>query len=159
MVGPRLRLGRVRDVQDSPVPAGRSSGAAMVRTENPGDLRELITLQNQTDGMWRSELFTPAWNKEASGSGFFCYELFYALRNGIIDTATYLGPAKKAWEGLIGCVGMIPRTPIFPAGLKAWAAGRRTPLARPTTTNTPKALSLWRETVLPVRDKRHHQGQ
>jgi rhamnogalacturonyl hydrolase YesR len=80
---------------------------------------ELITLQNQTDGMWRSELFTPAWNKEASGSGFFCYELFYALRNGIIDTATYLGPAKKAWEGLIGCVGVDPAHPNLPG----WSQG------------------------------------
>ena len=80
---------------------------------------KLITLQNQTDGMWRSELFTPAWNKEASGSGFFCYELFYALRNGIIDTATYLGPAKKAWKGLIGCVGVDPAHPNLPG----WSQG------------------------------------
>ena len=80
---------------------------------------KLITLQNQTDGMWRSELFTPAWNKEASGTGFFCYELFYALRNGIIDTATYLGPAKKAWEGLIGCVGVDAAHPNLPG----WSQG------------------------------------
>jgi rhamnogalacturonyl hydrolase YesR len=80
---------------------------------------ELITLQNQTDGMWRSELFTPSWNKEASGSGFFCYELFYALRNGILDTATYLGPAKKAWQGLIGCVGVDPAYPNLPG----WSQG------------------------------------
>ncbi|HUI91031.1 MAG TPA: glycoside hydrolase family 88 protein [Chitinivibrionales bacterium] len=80
---------------------------------------ELLTLQNQSDGMWRSELFTPAWNKEASGSGFFCYEFFYALRNGIIDTATYLVPAKKAWKGLIGCVGVDPANPDLPG----WSQG------------------------------------
>lgn len=80
---------------------------------------KLITLQNQTDGMWRSELFTPAWNKEASGTGFFCYELFYAIRNGIVDTATYLGPAKKAWQGLIGCVGVDPAHPNLPG----WSQG------------------------------------
>jgi unsaturated rhamnogalacturonyl hydrolase len=66
---------------------------------------KLITLQNQTDGMWRSELFTPTMQKEASGTGFFCFQLFYAMRHGIIDTATYLGPAKKAWKGLLGCLG------------------------------------------------------
>ena len=80
---------------------------------------KLLTLQNQTDGMWRSELFTPAWNKEASGSAFFCYELFWALRHGILDTATYLGPAKKAWKGLIGCVGVDPAKP----NLIGWSQG------------------------------------
>jgi unsaturated rhamnogalacturonyl hydrolase len=80
---------------------------------------KLLTLQDQTDGMWRSELFTPAWNKEASGSSFFCYELFYGLRNGILDTATYLGPAKKAWKGLIGCVGVDPGQPNLPG----WSQG------------------------------------
>jgi|WetSurMetagenome_2_1015567.scaffolds.fasta_scaffold00565_5 unsaturated rhamnogalacturonyl hydrolase len=72
---------------------------------------KLITLQDQTDGMWRSELFTPGWLKESSGTGFFCYELFYALRHGIVDTATYLGSAKKAWSGLVGCVGADPANP------------------------------------------------
>ena len=80
---------------------------------------KLLTLQNQTDGMWRSELFTPAWNKEASGSGFFCYEFFYALRNRIVDTATYLGPAEKAWQGLVGCVGVDPAHPDLPG----WSQG------------------------------------
>ena len=80
---------------------------------------KLLTLQNQTDGMWRSELFTPGWKKEASGSAFFCYELFYALRNCIVDSATYLGPAKKAWKGLIGCVGADPKRP----DLLGWSQG------------------------------------
>jgi rhamnogalacturonyl hydrolase YesR len=79
----------------------------------------LLPLQNQTDGMWRSDLFQPTWNKEASGSGFFCYELFYGIRNGILDTATYLGPAKKAWKGLIGCVGVDPNQPNLPG----WSQG------------------------------------
>jgi unsaturated rhamnogalacturonyl hydrolase len=75
---------------------------------------KLLTLQNQTDGMWRSELFTPTMQKEASGTGFFCYQLFYGIRNRILDTATYLGPAKKAWKGLVGCVGVDPARPNLP---------------------------------------------
>jgi unsaturated rhamnogalacturonyl hydrolase len=75
---------------------------------------KLLTLQSQTDGMWRSDLFQPTWNKEASGSSFFCYQLFYGIRNGILDTATYLGPAKMAWKGLIGCVGVDPARPDLP---------------------------------------------
>jgi unsaturated rhamnogalacturonyl hydrolase len=75
---------------------------------------KLITLQNQTDGMWRSELFTPTMQKEASGTSFFCYQLWYGLNNCILDTATYLKAAKKAWTGLIGCVGVDPKNPNLP---------------------------------------------
>jgi|WetSurMetagenome_2_1015567.scaffolds.fasta_scaffold00025_2 unsaturated rhamnogalacturonyl hydrolase len=80
---------------------------------------KLLTLQDQTDGMWRSDLFQPSWNKEASGTAFFCYELFYGIRHGILDTATYLGPAKKAWKGLIGCVGVDSNRPNLPG----WSQG------------------------------------
>jgi unsaturated rhamnogalacturonyl hydrolase len=95
------------------------SGRAWFEQKMRETCAKLLTLQNQTDGMWRSNLFLPDWNKEASGTGFFCYELFYALRNGIIDTMTYLGPAKKAWKGLIGCVGVDPQRP----NLIGWSQG------------------------------------
>ncbi len=80
---------------------------------------ELLTLQNDTDGMWRSELFTPAWNKEASCTGLFCYEFLYAIRNGIVDSATYIGPAKKAWKGMLDCIGVDPAQP----DLIGWSQG------------------------------------
>jgi unsaturated rhamnogalacturonyl hydrolase len=100
------------------LPAGHP-GRAWCEARIRETCAKLLTLQNQTDGMWRSELFTPDWKKEASGSSFFCYELFYAIRNRIVDTATYLAPAKKAWKGLVGCVGADPKNPNLPG----WSQG------------------------------------
>lgn len=75
-------------------------------------LYRLLRVQNQTDGMWRSDLLNqPTWNKEASCTGFFAFGYFYAIRNGIIDSATYIGPAKKAWKGLLDCIGADPGQP------------------------------------------------
>ncbi|HUI93858.1 MAG TPA: glycoside hydrolase family 88 protein [Chitinivibrionales bacterium] len=75
-------------------------------------LYRLLRVQNQTDGMWRSDLLNhPEWNKEASCTGFFAFGYFYAIRNGIIDSATFIGPAKKAWKGLLDCIGADPAQP------------------------------------------------
>jgi rhamnogalacturonyl hydrolase YesR len=83
-------------------------------------LYRLLRLQNQTDGMWRSDLINdPQWHKEASATAFFAFGYFYAIRNGIVDSATFIGPAKKAWEGLLGCVGADPKQP----DLIGWSQG------------------------------------
>jgi hypothetical protein len=81
----------------------------------------LIKLQNKTDGMWRSDLTHPDVypNKESSGTAFFCFALFYAINNGIVDSATYLGPAKAAWKGLLGCIGADAQNP----NLIGWSQG------------------------------------
>jgi rhamnogalacturonyl hydrolase YesR len=83
-------------------------------------LYRLLRLQNQTDGMWRSDLINhPEWNKEASSTAFFAFGYFYAIRNGIIDSATFIGPAKKAWKGLLDCIGVDPNQP----NLLGWSQG------------------------------------
>jgi unsaturated rhamnogalacturonyl hydrolase len=83
-------------------------------------LYRLLRLQNQTDGMWRSDLINhPEWNKEASSTAFFAFGYFYAIRNGIVDSAAFIGPAKKAWKGLLDCIGVDPAQP----NLIGWSQG------------------------------------
>jgi rhamnogalacturonyl hydrolase YesR len=83
-------------------------------------LYRLLRLQNQTDGMWRSDLINhPEWNKEVSSTAYFAFGYFYAIRNAIVDSATFIGPAKKAWKGLLDCVGVDPGQP----NLIGWIQG------------------------------------
>lgn len=83
-------------------------------------LYRLLRLQNQTDGMWRSDLINhPEWNKEASSTAFFAFGYFYAIRNAIVDSAAFIGPAKKAWKGLLDCIGVDPAQP----NLIGWTQG------------------------------------
>jgi rhamnogalacturonyl hydrolase YesR len=65
----------------------------------------LVPLQNQTDGMWRSDLLmTTGPNKEASGSGFFTFALAWGVDHGVLDRAMYLPVVKKGWDGLASVV-------------------------------------------------------
>jgi rhamnogalacturonyl hydrolase YesR len=84
-------------------------------------LARLIHLQDKTDWMWRSNLTHPTLtpNKEASCTSLFCFGLFYAINNGIVDTTTYLEPAKKAWKALLDCIGVDPQSP----NLIGWSQG------------------------------------
>jgi unsaturated rhamnogalacturonyl hydrolase len=84
-------------------------------------LGRLIHLQDKTDWMWRSDITHPAVtpNKESSSTALFCFALFYAINNGIVDTATYLAPAKKAWKALLDCIGVDPQNP----DLIGWSQG------------------------------------
>jgi rhamnogalacturonyl hydrolase YesR len=83
-------------------------------------LYRLLRLQNQTDGMWRSDLINhPEWNKEASSTAFNAFGYFYAIRNGIVDSASFIDPAKKAWKGLLDCIGADPGQP----NLIGWSQG------------------------------------
>jgi rhamnogalacturonyl hydrolase YesR len=83
-------------------------------------LTRLVRLQNQTDGMWRSDLINhPEWNKEASATAFFTFGYFYAIRTGILDSAAFIGIAKKAWKGLLDCIGVDPAKP----DLIGWSQG------------------------------------
>ena len=63
--------------------------------------------QDSSDGCWRSSITNPSAfpNKETSGTAFFCYGMFWAINHGLIDKATYEPVAKKAWKGLLGCIG------------------------------------------------------
>ena len=38
--------------------------------------------------------------KETSGTGFFTYGLAWGINNGILDSATYMPPLVKAWNGM-----------------------------------------------------------
>ena len=84
-------------------------------------LGRLIHLQDKTDWMWRSDITHPTVtpNKESSCTSLFCFALFYAINNGIVDTATSLGPAKKAWKALLDCIGVDPQNP----DLIGWSQG------------------------------------
>jgi unsaturated rhamnogalacturonyl hydrolase len=84
-------------------------------------LCRLIHLQDKTDWMWRSDITHPTVtpNKESSCTSLFCFALFYAINNGIVDTTTYLGPAKKAWKALLDCIGVDPQNP----DLIGWSQG------------------------------------
>lgn len=83
-------------------------------------LTRLLRLQNQDDGMWRSDLINhPEWNKEASSTAFFSFGLFYGLRTGVLDSATFWEPALKAWKGLLDCIGVDPGRP----DLIGWSQG------------------------------------
>jgi len=67
---------------------------------------KIATLQQQ-DGLWRPSLLDandyPF--KESSGSGFFCYAIAWGINEGILDRAVYFPVVKKAWGGLVSCVG------------------------------------------------------
>ena len=76
----------------------------------------------QPDGLWRASLLNPESypGGEASGSGFYCYALAWAINNGILDRTEYLPTVQKAWvslcelqhkNGMIGWVQPIGQDP------------------------------------------------
>ncbi len=66
---------------------------------------KLIVIQ-QPDGFWRSSLLDPENYpaQEESGSGFYCFGLTWGVNHGLLDRATYLTPALRAWAALTSCV-------------------------------------------------------
>lgn len=68
-------------------------------------MARVVTVQ-QPDGFWRSSLLDPENYpaKEASGTGFYCYGLLWGVNQGLLDRATFLPAALKAWAGLQTCV-------------------------------------------------------
>ncbi|MCX7009736.1 MAG: glycoside hydrolase family 88 protein [Kiritimatiellaeota bacterium] len=66
-----------------------------------------IAKRQGTDGLWRPNLDDPEDQPmpETSGTGFFCYGLAWGLNHGVLDRATYLPVAQKAWAGLVKCLG------------------------------------------------------
>ena len=65
------------------------------------------------DGLWRPNLGDPAElpMPESSGTGFFCFGLAWGINHGVLDRATYLPIAKKAWAGL--CRSVSPEGKIL----------------------------------------------
>lgn len=58
------------------------------------------------DGLWRPNLDDPAQFTmgESSGTGFFCHGLAWGLNRGLLNRATYLSSARRAWDGLLRSV-------------------------------------------------------
>ena len=88
------------------------------------------------DGLWRTNLADPDQfpEPETSGSGFFCYAIAWGVRQGHLDRATYLPVARRAWQGLVGCMlpsGAVGSSqpdhyapgPVSPEGTRDFAAG------------------------------------
>ena len=64
-------------------------------------MAKLITLQ-AADGFWRSDLLNPNAfpTPESSGTAFFCFALAWGMNHGVLDRATYLDSARRAWSAL-----------------------------------------------------------
>ena len=62
---------------------------------------KLRTIQ-AADGFWRSDLLNPTRfpTPESSGTAFFCYGLAWGIHHGVLDRATYLDTALRAWAAL-----------------------------------------------------------
>jgi len=86
-------------------------------------MAKLMTIQ-RADGFWNVNLGDPNdyGGKETSGTVFFVYGLAWGINNGHLDTATYLSPALKGWNGLVnealhtdGALGYVQSTGSKPA--------------------------------------------
>jgi unsaturated rhamnogalacturonyl hydrolase len=66
-------------------------------------LGRALAKSQRTDGFWNVNLADPAHlpGPETSGTAFHVFGLAYGIRTGIIDSATYLPIAAKAWNGMV----------------------------------------------------------
>jgi rhamnogalacturonyl hydrolase YesR len=64
--------------------------------------RSLLATQRE-DGFWNVNLGDSADRPgpETSGTGFFTFGLAYGIRTGLLDRATYLPVAARAWRGMV----------------------------------------------------------
>ncbi|MFF1823338.1 glycoside hydrolase family 88 protein [Kribbella sp. NPDC058245] len=68
-------------------------------TQLVGSLRSI----QRSDGFWNVNLADPQHlpGPETSGTAFFAYSSAYAVRTGLLPSATYLPMAAKAWNGMV----------------------------------------------------------
>ena len=66
------------------------------------DMAAALAAVQRADGFWNVSLAdtTDYPGPETSGTAFFAYGMAWGLRNGLLDEATYLPVAARAWEGL-----------------------------------------------------------
>jgi len=96
---------------------------------------KLASLQ-QADGTWPPSLLDPAEfpDSEMSGTALDCFGFAWGVENGILDRATYLPVAEKAWaamlasrrpDGLIGYVQNVGAAPaaVSSTGTQLYATG------------------------------------
>ena len=87
------------------LPKGRA-GTLWFESIMKAHTTKLLQYQDAADGMWRSDINHPSVypSKESSGSAMFLYEMLYAINNGIVVRSAFEPAAKKAWNGLLGCM-------------------------------------------------------
>ena len=96
---------------------------------------KLASLQ-QSDGTWRPSLLDPDQfpYSEMSGTALDCYAYAWGINNGLLDRATFLPIARKAWrallsyrrpDGLLGSVQGVGKAPgvVKPDGTQLYATG------------------------------------
>ncbi len=71
------------------------------------DLAAKVFSCQQPDGLWRASLLDPESYplRESSGSSFFTYALAWGLNQGLLDRARFTPAVRRAWTGLVRCVG------------------------------------------------------
>ncbi|WP_329454921.1 glycoside hydrolase family 88 protein [Streptomyces sp. NBC_01497] len=110
------------------LPAGRSDTAEYADT-----LKRLVTAVarvQRADGFWNVNLADPRHfpGPETSGTVFFAYGTAYAVASGLVDRATYLPVAARAWNGLVA-------TAVHPDGALGYVqkVGDRPDSSQPVT--------------------------
>ncbi|HUI93346.1 MAG TPA: glycoside hydrolase family 88 protein [Chitinivibrionales bacterium] len=57
----------------------------------------------QGDGLWTTSLLDSVefWQHETSSTAFFCFAMAWGINNGILDSAVFTPPMRRAWSGLV----------------------------------------------------------
>lgn len=68
-------------------------------------ITKIVRLQDEK-GYWHASMLDPDSYPapEMSSTGLFAYAIWWGINEGILDEATYLEPAKKAWLSMVECV-------------------------------------------------------
>ncbi|MBO4519101.1 MAG: glycoside hydrolase family 88 protein [Paludibacteraceae bacterium] len=68
-------------------------------------MAKIVSLQDE-NGFWHASMLDPDSypNPETSSTGLFAYALWWGINAGILDEATYLQPAQKAWQAMVKAV-------------------------------------------------------
>ena len=126
----------------------------------------LASLQ-QPDGTWPPSLLDPAQYpySEMSGTALDCFAFAWGVENGILDRATYLPVAEKAWaamlasrrpDGVIGYVQGVGAAPaaVSSTGTQLYATGAflmaATQLSRLAPIDVPSAPLLTAPVTIPM---------
>jgi len=67
------------------------------------DMMQAIVAVQAPEGHWHVTMLDPESypTPEMSSTGFICYAMWWGINTGILDEATYLEPATRAWKSII----------------------------------------------------------
>jgi unsaturated rhamnogalacturonyl hydrolase len=139
----RFRPGGILSPTGKPVVWSRGNGwvaaahvktlKAMANDEYTATLMQLLTALRpiqRTDGFWNVNLADPQHlpGPETSGTAFFAYAAAYAVKAGLLPSATYLPMAGRAWNGMVA-------TAVHPDGFLGYVqkVGDRPESSQPIT--------------------------